>query len=125
MNYGAEIEAGVQLYFDGMYESSSEKIMKIFHSDARVAGYLHGELILMTAEDFASFVSSQQPSPKENEDEVFLEIVSCEIVGKIASVKVRDKYLGSTFLDILSFINIDDEWQIYNKLFHVESDQER
>ena len=122
MNDRARIEAGVQLYFDGMYESSSEKIMRIFHPDARVAGYLHGALMLMTAEDFASFVSSQQPSPKENEDEIFLEIVSCEIAGKTASVRVRDKYLDSTFLDTLSFINIDDEWKIYNKLFHVESE---
>ena len=78
--------------------------------------------MLMSAGDFAGFVSSQQPSPKENEDDIMLEIVSCEIVGKTACVKVRDKYLGSTFLDTLSFININDEWQIYNKLFHVESD---
>jgi len=117
-----KIKAGVQLYFDGMYESSSEKIKEIFHLDARVAGYLHGDLMLMSSDDFADFVGSQQPSPKENEDEIILEIVSCEIAGKTASVKVRDKYLGSVFLDTLSFINIDDEWKIYNKLFHIESD---
>ena len=54
--------------------------------------------------------------------EIILEILSCEVAGKTACVKVRDKYLGSIFLDTLSFINIDGEWQIYNKLFHVESD---
>ena len=117
-----KIKAGVQLYFDGMYESSSEKIKEIFHPDARVAGYLHGELMLMSGDEFADFVGSQQPSPKGNGDEIILEIVSCEITGKTASVKVRDKYLGSMFLDTLSFINIDDDWKIHNKLFHVESD---
>ena len=117
-----KIKVGVQLYFDGMYESSSEKIKKIFHPDARVAGYLNGELMLMNRDDFADFVGSQQPSPKENSDEIILEIVSCEIAGKTASVKVRDKYLGSMFLDTLSFIIIDGDWKIYNKLFHVESD---
>ncbi len=122
MDDRGKIEAGVQLYFDGMYESSSEKIKQIFHSDARVAGYLHGDLMLMSGNDFADFVGSQLPSPKENGDEIMLEIISCEIAGKTASVKVRDKYLGSTFLDTLSFINIDNEWKIHNKLFHVESD---
>ena len=117
-----KIKVGVQLYFDGMHESSSEKIKKIFHPDARVAGYLNGELMLMSRDDFADFVGSQQPSPKENSDEIILEIVSCEIVGKTASVKVRDKYLGAMFLDTLSFINIDGDWKIYNKLFHVEND---
>ena len=117
-----KIKVGVQLYFDGMYESSSEKIKKIFHPDARVAGYLNGELMLMSRDDFADFVGSQQPSPKENSDEIILEIVSCEIAGKTASVKVRDKYLGAMFLDTLSFISIDGDWKIYNKLFHVERD---
>ena len=117
-----KIEAGVQHYFEGMHESSSEKILQIFHHEARVAGYLHGDLMLMSASDFASFVGSQQPSPKENGDEIILEILSSEVAGKTACVKVRDKYLGSIFLDTLSFINIDGEWQIYNKLFHVESD---
>ena len=78
--------------------------------------------MLMTRDDFADFVGSQQPSPKENSDEIMLEIVSCEIAGKTASVKVRDKYLGAIFLDTLSFINIDGDWKIYNKLFHVESE---
>ena len=117
-----KIKVGVQLYFDGMYESSSEKIKKIFHPDARVAGYLNGELMLMSRDDFADFVGSQQPSPKENSDEIILEIVSCVIAGKTASVKVRDKYLGAMFLDTLSFISIDGDWKIYNKLFHVERD---
>jgi hypothetical protein len=35
---------------------------------------------------------------------------------------VRDKYLGITFLDTLSFLKVDGEWKIYNKLFNVESE---
>ena len=43
-----------------------------------------------------------------------------EIEGSIAYVKIRDKYLGITFLDILSLLKEGDNWSIYNKLFHVE-----
>ncbi len=116
-----QLEARVQLYFDAMYESSAEKTIEVFHADARITGYLHGELVQMTRAEFAEFVLSQQPSPKQNQDEVLLEIISCEIAGKTALVKVRDKYLGMCFLDMLSFIKIDDEWKINHKLFHVES----
>ena len=74
----------------------------------------------MSVDDFAGFVASQQPSPKEKGENVIFEIITCEIEGTTAVVKLRDKYLGITFMDILSFIKIEGEWKIYNKLFNVE-----
>ena len=50
-----------------------------------------------------------------------LEILSCEVYGNTAAVKVREAYLGMIFVDCLSFLKKDDEWKIYTKLFHVES----
>ena len=105
-----------------MDESSPEKVKNAFHKNAKVVGYLHGEFMEMSVDDFAGFVESQQPSPKEKGENVVLEILSCDIEGSTAAVKVRDKYLGITFVDILSFIKVDTEWKIYNKLFHVESE---
>jgi hypothetical protein len=75
----------------------------------------------MSVDDFAGFVASQQPSPLVNNDEKMLGIVSCEIFGNTAAVKVREAYLGMVFLDCLSFLKKDNEWRIYTKLFHVES----
>jgi hypothetical protein len=116
-----KIESGVQLYFDSMYESSPEKVRQAFHPDAKITGYLQGKLSVMNVEGFASFVESQNPSPKEKGDEIFLEIVSCDISGSTASVRVRDAYIGLVFLDTLSFLKVNDQWVIYNKLYHVES----
>ena len=53
--------------------------------------------------------------------QVEYEILSTVVEGTTAAVKVRDKYLGITFLDTLSLIKIGDQWSIYNKLFNVES----
>ena len=117
-----QIENVVQLYVDSMDESNPEKVKQAFHINAKVVGYLHGEFMEMSVDDFAGFVLSQQPSPKEKGENVVFEILSCEIEGATAQVKVRDKYLGITFLDTLSFIKIDDGWKLYNKLFHVESE---
>lgn len=115
-----QIRDTIQTYFDCMYESSAEKTHAAFHENAKITGYLQGTLYQMTVGEFADFVSSKQPSPKEQGEAARLEILSIEIAGDTAVALVRDDYLGMTFLDTLSFLKSNDEWRIYNKLFHVE-----
>ena len=115
-----QIEIVLQTYIESMNKSDSEMVRAAFHENAKITGYLHGELLQLSTEDFAGFVSSQQPSPYENGTNVEFEVLNIEIENSIASVKIRDKYLGITFLDILSLLKEDDNWSIYNKLFHVE-----
>jgi len=117
-----QIKNIVQLYIDSMDESDPNKVKQAFHSNGKVVGYLHGDFMQMSTDDFADFVSSQQPPPKEKGENVVFEILACEVEGTTAFVKVRDKYLGITFLDTLSFIKEEDSWQIYTKLFNVESE---
>ena len=122
MNDKEQIENVIQLYVDSMDESNPDKVKQAFHSNAKVVGYLHGDFMEMSVEDFAGFVASQQPSPKEKGENVVFEILSCDIEGATAAVKVRDKYLGITFLDTLSLIKVKSGWKLYNKLFHVENE---
>ena len=112
----------VQLYIDSMDLSDPNKVKQVFHRNAKVVGYLHGDFMQMSSDDFADFVASQQPPPKEKGENVVFEILACEVEGTTAFVKLRDKYLGITFLDTLSFIKEGDNWQIYTKLFNVESE---
>ena len=65
-------------------------------------------------------MSSQQPSAKDKGEAARLDILSIEIAGDTAVARVRDDYLGKTFLDSLSLLKADGEWRIYNKLFHIE-----
>ncbi len=122
MSDEAQIRAVIQTYFDCMYDSSADKARAAFHPNARITGYLEGGLQQMSVEDFAGFVASQQPSPSEQEAPVRLDVLSLEIAGDTAVARVRDDYLGLTFLDTLSFLRCDGEWRIYNKLFHVEGE---
>ena len=110
----------VQVYFESMYESSADKVRQAFHPSARITGYLQGDFSEMTVEQFAGLVESQQPSAADEGTEKILEIVSIDIAGSTAVARVRDAYLGLMFLDTLSLIKIDDQWSIYNKLYHVE-----
>ena len=114
------IEQTVQVYFDSMYESDPEKVNQSLHSSAMITGSFDGNFSEMSREDFGKFVASQQPSPKEKGEPARLEIVGIDIAGETAVARVRDDYLGRTFLDTLSMIKQDSEWVIYNKLYHIE-----
>lgn len=116
-----KISEAIQLYFDSMYESSEEKVRQVFHEDAKITGYMQGNLLEQSVDNFAKFVASQTPSAAEKNGEKLLETLSIEIAGSTAVARVRDGYIGMVFQDTLSFLKIDDDWVIYNKLFHVES----
>ncbi len=120
MNDDQQIRATIQAYFDGMYQSSSEKILAAFHGNAKITGYLPDGLHEMGRDDFASFVASQQPPPKATGAPERLEVISLDIAGDTAAARIRDDYLGMTFLDTLSLLKVEGKWTIYNKLFHIE-----
>ena len=121
MNDNKKIESCIDLYYEGCCESDPEKIKQAFDVNAMISGYLPDGLHEMNLDEFAGFVETQQPSPKEKGDEAFLEILSCEIVGNTAIVQIREAYLGMVFIDSFSFLKKDETWRIYTKLFHVES----
>ena len=116
-----KISEAIQLYFDSMYESSEDKVRQVFHENAKITGYMQGKLLEQSVDNFAKFVASQTPSAAEKNEEKLLETLSIEIAGSTAVARVRDGYIGMVFQDTLSFLKIDDDWVIYNKLFHVES----
>ncbi len=115
-----EIRETIQVYFDCMYESSAAKTHAVFHPNAKITGYLPNGLQQMTVGDFTGFVAGQKPSAKEKGEKARLDVLSLELAGSTAVARVRDDYLGMTFLDTLSFLKVDEKWSIYNKLFHVE-----
>ena len=114
-----QIKATIQTYFDCMFESDSDKAHQAFHPNSKITGYMQGQLQEMSTDQFAQFVGAQSPSAKDNGDTPVLDIISLDIAGDTAVARVRDVYLGLTFLDMLSLLKTDGEWKIYNKLFHV------
>ena len=115
------INTAIQLYFDGMYESDADKVHAVFHPNAKITGYMGDILVEQTVAEFAKFVAAQQPSAHEQAQPILLETLSLDINGNTAVAKVRDGYLSLIFVDTLSFLLVDDQWLIYNKLFHVEA----
>ena len=120
MSVNSEIQDCVDRYYRSLCTSDASGVRSVFHPGARITGYLPDGLHEMTVEDFAGFVESQQPSPDEAGAEQMLEILSCDVAGETAGVRLREAYLGMVFVDTFAMLKVDGQWLIYNKLFHVE-----
>ena len=107
----------VEDYISSAYESDGATTRKIFDDDAKVTGHINNKLIRQTKEDWATFVEKNIPSPKEQGKSKVYEILMVDAGEETAVVKVKSEYIDIIFTDTLSFLKIDNEWKIYNKIF--------
>ena len=107
----------VEDYISSAYESDGATTRKIFDDDAKVTGHINNKLIRQTKEDWATFVEKNIPSPKEQGKSKAYEILMVDAGEETAVVKVKSEYIDIIFTDTLSFLKIDNEWKIYNKIF--------
>ena len=104
-------------YINSAYESDGATMRKIFDDDARVTGHINGKLIRQTKEDWAKFVEKNIPSPKEQGKIKNYNILIVDSEEETAVVKVKSEYINIMFTDTLSFLKVDGNWKIYNKVF--------
>ena len=112
-----EVLKVVEDYINSAFESDGITTRKIFDDDAKVTGHINGKLIRQTKEDWAKFVEKNIPSPKEQGKVKSYDILMVDAGEETAVVKVKSEYINIIFLDTLSFLKIDNEWKIYNKVF--------
>ncbi len=119
----AQIAEVVNWYFNGMYQSDGALLKRAFHPKAKLSGHTDGKFVEMELEGFAKF-AAKQPSAEAAGEPFEMRIVSIDVTGLAAIVKVADIYIGRKFTDYLSLLKIDGKWQIYNKLWHTEGKAE-
>jgi hypothetical protein len=112
-----EIQEIIQMYFDGSFEGSREKMDKVFHQAAHIYGHSpDGDLRDMPRDFFVDLVGSKpdnSPSfPREDE------IISIDFTGADTAVaRVKLRVANTRFTDILSFMKLDGKWGVIAKLF--------
>ena len=111
----------VEDYISSAYESDGATTRKIFDDDAKVTGHINNKLIRQTKEDWATFVEKNIPSPKEQGKSKAYEILMVNTGEETAVVKVKSEYIDIMFTDTLSFLRVNNEWKIYNKVFEAMS----
>jgi len=111
----------VEDYINSANESDGALTRKIFDDDAKVTGHINGKLIRQTKEDWATFVEKNIPSPKEQGKSKAHEILMIDTGEETAVVNVKSEYINIMFTDTLSFLRVDNEWKIYNKVLEAMS----
>jgi hypothetical protein len=115
-----QITQTIQQYFKGIFYGDIEKLRNTFSPEAYLYGNIKGAEYLKSLDDYLEGVQNRK-SPHDLGEEFNMEILSIEVLDKIAIAKVHVPMLGFNYYDYLSFSTIDGEWKIVNKVFtHVE-----
>lgn len=114
----AEIAAALMDYFDGIYESDTTKLDRIFHTEGQLTSVTEGDLVYMSKQDYLGLVAGRA-SPASQGMNRYDKIVSIDIAGPgAATAKVECAVPPKYFTDLLTMIKVDGKWQIINKTFH-------
>ena len=111
------VEATIQDYFLGMYHRDLGRLRNAFYPSARLFGHLDGGFIELSLNEWLAKVESR-PIPSTSGETFDMRILSVEITGKVAAVKVCDLYRGLRFTDYLHLAKLEAGWVIVNKTFH-------
>ena len=87
------------------------------HPKACLFGHLQGASVHVSLNQWIEMIESR-PVPAEAGEAFDMRIVSTDVTGQVATVKVADLYRGLRFTDYLSLARVDGQWLIVNKTFH-------
>jgi hypothetical protein len=121
-NAGALAALGTHLreYFDGLYHSDTQRLRRVFHTQAVYATATGGTPLILRMQEYFAMVD-QRPSPASRGETRTDRIEAIEFVGPLTALaKVQCSIRPNHFTDLLTFIHVDGRWQIISKVFHFE-----
>lgn len=114
------IDHVINQYYEGLFTCDTKTLGQVFHPDARYSTASSGSLLHLNMEEYFEILQ-QRASPLSLGEDRFLEVESVDLAGSVtAIVRLRCHMLGNAYTDFLTFLKIDDCWQIISKVFHVE-----
>jgi hypothetical protein len=122
MTIGGEFDAvrAVTIdYLEGMIWGQIDRIEKAFHPKAIQAGHFGQDYEFLSRQEFMDWLSAEKTAPVGSP--YAAEIISIEITGDVAVVKVTDTCFGTDFTDYLVMIRHEGTWQIVSKAFVAHS----
>ena len=114
------VRATVERYLHGLKFNDVASLRKAFQPDAKLLWVKKdGPMGQLTQEKW--YEGFRESAGKEEPGD--LRIVSMDVSGNAAAVKVEETYPGSRYVDYLSLLKISGEWWIVNKIYMVEKKQ--
>jgi 4-oxalocrotonate tautomerase len=114
------ITEALQLYFDGLYHSDTDRLGRVFHPNARYVTASGDELVDLGMAEYLPIVD-KRPAPAASNQPRRDRIVSIAMAGpKTAAVTVNCAIADRYFTDFLTLIHVDGDWRIISKVFHYD-----
>ena len=110
----AMVRATVERYLHGLKFNDTTDFHRAFWPDAKLLFIKRDGSLgqLAQAEWYRGFAASAG-----KEEQGTLEIVSMDVTGSAASVKVMETYAKDVYIDYLNLLRIGQEWRIVNKIY--------
>ena len=116
----AAIIAVLQDYFDGLHDSDSARLRRVFHPQAHYTCATATPLVHMGMTEYFALVD-KRPSPASRGEQRTDRILSIEFAGPVTALARVECSIGPRFCtDLLTFIHADGRWQVIAKVFHYE-----
>lgn len=107
-----EIETTIEKYFQGTYRADASLLTAAFHPDARICGFVSGQLIDVSLNAFIHRVCHEVRHQTYDK-----KIMALDVQGDIAMVKAKVLVDETFFMDFISLIRFQGQWLIRHKLF--------
>jgi hypothetical protein len=114
------VEAVIQHYFDGLYESDADKLGAIFHPTADLRWVENGELKVLSTPDWMALVRKRTSAKSEGKARDDFIVTLDRSDDKTAFIKVRCQLPPRYFTDYLVAMKLADGWQIVSKSYRVD-----
>lgn len=110
----AQVRQTVETYLHGLKFNDVPSLKKAFYPEAKLFFVKQdGSLGQLSQEQW--YKGFESTAGKEEEGD--LKIVSVDVTGNAASVKVREEYPKSIYTDYISLLKLGGEWKIVNKIY--------
>ncbi len=114
----SEVSGVISKYFDALHYCDTDIISAIFHPRAIYATADETPPLFRTMEEYLSVIE-KRASPASKGEQRHDHIDHIEFAGEnTAFVRVRCTIKPRDFVDLLTLIRTNDQWQIIAKVFH-------
>ena len=112
-----EVEALMQRYFDGLYDSDSAKLRTVFHPDLAYVNATPGTYEVMDLEAYMTRVDNRtSPAALGEPRDGVIDRISLK-EDQIGVVEARAQMLRRDYQDLLTLVRTDDGWKVRTKVF--------
>ncbi len=109
------ITSTLQHYIDGARSGRGDDMKPAFHEDATIFGYVGSELFAGPIQQLFAWNDENGPATA-----LTAQIVSIDLIDTVATVRLElDNWTGQRYTDLFTLLNVDGEWKIMNKIFHL------